>query len=299
MNNIPVLQNEEQQLKLLRARKQTYDYAKLIMVVQMLLALALPIGGAIWGVYRPDIKAYVAAFALVAVVVDPLVLDRWFKDLLRQAAKLGEQFDCAVLDLPWDDFIVGDKVEPEEIHAAARMYARFHDDTGNKDWYPVAAGRAPMHLARIICQRTNLHYDSRLRRSYGTIIKLTALTLVTALFFVGLARNSTLTDWVLTMAPTTTFLTWAAREYYRQGDAADLLEALRKQARALWNSALAGDCRQDECREKAREFQNTIYRHRVGSPLVLPFLYRFKRLSLEDEMNSAAEDFLSEYERSL
>jgi len=129
-----------------------------------------------------------------------------------------------------------------------------------------------MHLARIICQRTNLHYDSRLRRSYGAILKITALALVAALFFVGLARNSTLTDWVLTMAPATTYLTWAVREYYRQVDAADLLEALRKQARALWNSALAGDCQPDECREKAREFQNAIYRHRAASPLVIPFL---------------------------
>jgi len=110
MNNIPVLQNEEQQLKLLRARKQTYDYAKAITIAQMLLALALPIGGAIWGAYRPDIKAYVAAAALVAVVVDPFFLDRWLKDLLRRAAKLGEQFDCVVLDLPWDHFNVGDKV---------------------------------------------------------------------------------------------------------------------------------------------------------------------------------------------
>jgi len=292
MNNIPTVQNDEPQLKLLRARTHVYSRATLLMVVQLLLTLVLPVAGAVLAMFRPEFRAYVAAASLAAVIIDALILDRRHKLLMKRAAKIAEQFDCTVLDLPWDQFIVGDKVEAEDVHAAARAYAARHDDSKLRGWYPESVGAAPLHLARIICQRTNLRYDSQLRRSYGVIIRVVALTLVAGLFVSGLVQNLPMAEWVLSMTPAAPILAWAAREYYRQRDTADLLEDLMKEARKLWERARAGECDADACRQRSREFQNAIYTRRVNSPLVMPFLYRFKRLRLEDEMNEGAADFL-------
>lgn len=292
MNNIPTVQNTEPQLKLLRARTHVYSRATLLMVLQLLLTLVLPVAGAVLAIFRPELRAYVAAASLAAVIVDALILDRQHKLLMKRAAKIAEQFDCTVLELPWDQFTVGDKVEAEDVHAAAKAYAARHDDAKLRGWYPESVGAAPLHLARIICQRTNLRYDSQLRRSYGVIIRVVALTLVASLFVSGLVQNLPMTDWVLSMTPAAPILAWAAREYYRQRDTADLLEDLMKEARKLWGRALAGECDADACRQKSREFQNAIYTRRVNSPLIVPFLYRFKRLRLEDEMNEGAADFL-------
>jgi hypothetical protein len=292
MNNIPTLQNEEAQLKLLRARTHLYGRATRLMVVQLLLTLIVPVVGAVLAIFRPEFRAYVAAASLAAVIIDALVLDRQYKLLMKRAAKIAEQFDCTVLDLPWDQFTVGDKVEGEDIHAAARAYAARHDDKKLRGWYPESVGTAPLHLARIICQRTNLRYDSQLRRSYGVIIQVVALTLFGGLVVSGLVQNLPMTDWVLSMAPAAPILAWAAREYYRQRDAADLLEDLMKEAKKLWVGAQAGECDDDDCRQRSREFQNAIYTRRATSPLVMPFLYRVKRLRLEDEMSEGAADFL-------
>lgn len=295
MNDIPTVQNDEPQLKLLRARTHVYSQATLLMVVQLLLTLVLPVAGAVLAIFRPEFRAYVAAASLAAVIIDALILDRQHKLLMKRAAKIAEQFDCAVLDLPWDQFIVGDKVEAEDVHAAARAYAARHDDSKLRGWYPEGVGAAPLHLARIICQRTNLRYDSQLRRSYGVIIRAVALTLVAGLFVSGLVQNLPMADWVLSMAPAAPILAWAAREYYRQRDTADLLEELMKEARKFWGRARTGECDADACRQRSREFQNAIYTRRVNSPLVMPFLYRFKRLRLEDEMNEGAADFLRDF----
>ena len=89
-------------------------------------------------------------------------------------------------------------------------------------------------------------------------------------------------------------LTWAAREYYRQNDAADSLEEHLRAAKALWARALAGECDADHCLARSREFQNAIYYRRASSPLIVPLLYRFKRLQLEDDMNEAAANFLAD-----
>ncbi|WP_225769556.1 S-4TM family putative pore-forming effector [Inquilinus sp. Marseille-Q2685] len=299
MNEIPVIQNDERQLKLLRARKQTYANATLLMVVQLGLALGIPIIGGILATLRPELKAYVAAASLAVVALDVLILDRSQKKLIRQAARIGEQFDCAVFDLPWDQFSIGERVEAEDIHAAAKAFARRADDAKLRNWYPEAVGNLPLHLARIICQRTNLHYDARLRRSYSSILKAISICLIGALAISGLIQNVSMTAWVLTMAPAMPFLSWAAREYYRQVDTADSLEMLMKEARNFWKSAVDGECGVDVCRARSREFQNAIYSRRATSPLVLPFLYKFKRLALEDEMNEGAADLVHEYERSL
>lgn len=292
MNNIPTVQNDEPQLKLLRARTHVYSQATLLMVVQLLLTLVLPVAGAVLAIFWPEFRAHVAAASLAAFIIDAVILDRQHKLLMKRAAKIAEQFDCAVLDLSWDHFIVGDKVEAEDVHAAARAFAARRDDSKLRGWYPEGVGAAPLHLARIICQRTNLRYDSQLRRSYGMIIRVVALTLVACLFVSGLVQNLPMADWVLRMTPAAPILAWAAREYYRQRDTADLLEELMKEARKLWGQARTGEYDADACRQRSREFQNAIYTRRVNSPLVMPFLYCFKRLRLEDEMNEGAADFL-------
>jgi hypothetical protein len=295
MNQIPILQDAEEHLKLLRARQRTYAITTFIMVVQLGLILGIPVLGGVLAAVWPDLKAYVAAASLTVIVLDALLLDRHHRVLMRRAAKIAEQFDCAVLDIPWDQFTVGDKVEAEDIHAAARAFAARRDDSKLRGWYPKAVGEVPLHLARIICQRTNLRYDSKLRRSYGAILRTVSFCLVAIFVILGLGRDVSVTAWVLTMAPATPFLAWAAREYYRQTDTADLLDTLMKEARKLWDRALAGSCGPDDCRIRSREFQNAIYNRRTASPLVFPLLYRFKRLSLEDEMNEGAANFLREY----
>ena len=292
VNKIPTLQNGEEGLKLLRARTHIYTCAKRMMVIQLLLTVIVPIAGAVLVLFRPEFRAHVAAASLAIVIFDPLVLDRQYKLLIKRAAKIAEQFDCTVLSLPWDQFTVGDRIDAEDIHAAARAYATHHDDANLLGWYPESVGAAPLHLARIICQRANLRYDSELRRSYAVIIQIIVWVLSCGLAAYGLFQNMQMRDLVLSMAPAAPLLAWAAREYYRQRDTADLLEDLKKEAEKLWAQAQVGACDADGCLQKSREFQNAIYARRATSQLVMPFLYQIKRSRLEDEMNYGAVTLL-------
>lgn len=298
-NQITVLQNDEPQLKLLRARKQFYIRASRILVAQLILTLLIPSLGAILAIFLPAARPHVAALALAITALDVLFFDRCLKLLIKKAAKIGEAFDCTVLGLEWDRFNAGDPLDFEDIHAAARDYARMHDDSLLRDWYPLAVANAPLHLARIICQRTNLRYDSQLRRSYGALILSVVGAILLLLLLNGFVHDLKLTDWVLTIAPASPILTWAGREYYRQLDTADALEEHMRAAKTLWTKALAGECDQHACLAQSREFQNSIYYRRSSSPLVIPFLYGIKRFQLEDDMNEAAANFLSDYQKQV
>jgi hypothetical protein len=296
-NPIPARQNAEPQLKVLRARQWTYVVATRFMVLQIVLTVLLPIVGAVVTLFVPTLRPHFAALALTVLVLDAIYLDRRYKDLLKRGAKLGEKFDCTVLSLPWNSFVAGDEPEAEEIRSGARSFAARRDDAKIVDWYPLAAGEMPLSLGRIVCQRTNLRYDSQLRRSFGAVIVTVVALVIGGLVVAGLLQNLNLTAWILTLAPATPLLSWAGREYYRQRDTADLLDELMKKARAFWRRALAGECDDDSCLGQSREFQNAIYLRRSTSPLVMPYLYTLKRLMLEDEMNDAANDFLEAYRK--
>ena len=297
-NKITVLQDDPAQINVLAARQDTYANATALLLVQLALNVGFPVVGAAIALFTPEIKPHVAALALAVIVLDTLLIDRRQRLLLRRAAKIGEHYDCAVLDLPWDQFTVGEKVEAEDIHRAASTYLKRHGEDGLKGWYPQGASEVPLHLGRIVCQRTNLRYDSELRRSYGTWLLCSSLALVCFFVVVGFYNDLSLTAWVLTMAPATPFLSWAAREYYRQSDAADTLDSLRKEARTLWERCLNGQCEADECTVKSRELQSAIYLRRVITPLVFPLVYRFRRAGLEDEMKEGATQLVAEYKQT-
>src|SRR5262245_15577569 len=127
----------------------------------------IPVVSAFGALFVPEWKPYAAFAALSIALLDLTFLDRAQRQQLKVAAKIGEERDCAILELPWNEFTVGKRVEPETIHGAATAYAKRQNDDKLRDWYSPVVGKVPIHLARIICQRTNLWYDAQLRRYYG------------------------------------------------------------------------------------------------------------------------------------
>lgn len=294
-NQITSLQNDEPQLKLLRARTRTYEVATALMLLQLFLTVVLPILGTLLTIFVPEARPFVAAGALVVLLLDVSILDRVQKRLLKRAAKICEKFDCIVLKLEWNQFLVGEEVDSEDIHRAATSYLRRHSDKGLRGWYPEVVEEAPLHLARLICQRTNLRYDSQLRRNYSSAILICVIVVLIGFFMVGLVQNLTVVEWVLALTSATPILSWSLREFHRHRDTADQLEELMRAAKKLWDSALSGKVDTEVCTVRTREFQDAIFSKRATSPLIIPLVYRFSRPRLEDEMNAAATDFLKSY----
>lgn len=295
MNAIPERQNAEPQLTLLRARQQTYAQANRLLVLQLVLTVAIPVASAIAGLLAPVLRPYTAALALLITVADVAFLDRLQRKTLRLAAKIAEAFDEWVLEISWNKFVAGKRADPEAIAGAAAGWARRRSDDKLVDWYPPSVGKAPMHLARIICQRTNLWYDATLRRHYGDWVRGFGALLVMALFFGALLVGLTIELFVTAvLAPAAPVLTWSMREYFRQKDTADAQEILKGDAEALWDRAKAGGCNEPECLVQSREFQNAIYTRRSTSPLIIPWLYPLRRPEMERQMNQGAEAYLKE-----
>jgi hypothetical protein len=298
MNNLTVEQNEPQSLRLLRARSRVYQEAKIYQVAQLLIVVLLPMVAAVNGLASAASRPYVAALSLLATFMDVLWLDRVQRNRAKTGARIGEMFDCKLLDLPWNKFVAGDPVDALSIAELERAWTM--GDKNLIDWYkPNELATAPLHVARVICQKTNLWYDGHLRRRVGTALVVGTIAIGLALCIAGVVLHLPFPDFVLTVvAPFAPLMTWASREYYRQRDTADVLDTIKSSADELWGQVVNGECQPDYCAGRSREFQDAIFNRRANSPPHVPLAYRLLRPRMEPIMEAGAAAMLAEYDEA-
>jgi hypothetical protein len=297
MNDIPTRQNDDAYLRYLKAARSFYSDGKRLLGIQMTLTIGVPITGVLIGLLTadPTVKAIVAALSLTIAILDASVFDRALKKTVAKGARAQEKFDCELMGMSWDGFTVGAALDPEDIHQAAKRYSFKHSDASIRDWYPPIVGTVPLHYARIVCQRTNLWYDSTLRQYYGRTVLGLAIGAFVALLVVSLVGQISLADFVLVvLAPASPLLGWSVREFFRQRDTVLGQNEVRKHADALWSRVKTTGCDVAECDTQSRQFQDAIFSRRSTGPLIFDWVYSLRRPGLEDHMIAGAEQLIAE-----
>lgn len=288
-SGIGIRQNSSRMITLLRARAGVYAEVKVVQRFYFFFALALPVASLVVVFHAQKVKVWVGLVALVVGAVDVMFLDPWRKRRIKTAARIQEEFDCEVLSMPKNTFTAGANAAPEEIRRYADKFKKA-DSRKFENWYPQTVEDLPLPIARLVCQRTNLWYDSNLRETYRF-----ALCFITVIYFLSLLaffRQFTVAEFILVaLIPFGPFFTWVAREYHRQGDTIALVNRLLSEIdRSLEKLAML---RGPKAEARARELQDAIFAHRSSSPLVSDFVYRLKRPSLEPLMQAGAIEFVA------
>lgn len=293
LNSIPDDQNSEEYFRLLEARQELWRRSEGWQKIQLGVVVLLPIVGAIIALLLPASRSVVSLGALALALLDALVLDRRYRAAIKKAAKASEHFDVQLFRLPWNRLAAGDPLQAEELAEATRAWRQKPSKRKLKDWYPVRVGDAPLPLARVLCQRTNLFYDSALRRSYSNaltiVLALVALSALGLGLLCGMSVNNVLLAIVLPLSP---LIVFALRDGFRQSDAAAANDQIKREAEKLVESVIEGQCAPDDCFQASRELQAAIYARRSANPLVFPGYYDLRRAALEVQMNDGAEEWL-------
>jgi hypothetical protein len=291
MNTIAEDQNSPPFQRLLKARQHVYWEATRLQIAQLIATVLLPVSGAALATFVATSRPWVALYGLVVTVLDVFWIDRSQRDRLKVAAKISEKFDCGLFRLRWNAFIAGKPANAETVDAAARTWSG--DEKKLIDWYSDIDGTASLALARIVCQRTNLWYDSSLRRSYGKVLICLVAVVVVLPIVVASSQNLPFLDFVAVAATVSPAVIWAIRERFRQLDAADSVEIVMSEAEKLLDQVKGGNCSDAECERRSREFQDAIYGRRVANPLILPLIYWIMRPEMEKRMNAGIVSNLS------
>jgi len=298
-NDIPTRQALDENKRLLRARDRSYRTAKLTQGMLVILSISLPLSAIYFAPNFPQIKPYVALLGLILLLLETAVIDQVQKGRLKLGAKIQEQFDTEVFKLPWNRFVTGARAESEDIRSLSAKPLSKRREKHFQAWYEPCVGRLPIHLARLVCQRTNISYDSRLRRRYGNWLLFLTIVFGIALSLIGLNRGLLFPDLVMTLVvPFMPVLNWALKERLQQVNAAASLTNLVGEWDKIWTKALDGDDSVHITAE-SRALQDAIYQKRERSPLVFDWVYDLLRSSNEDEAYHAAEELVAQAEKKL
>jgi SMODS-associating 4TM effector domain len=205
-----------------------------------------------------------------------------------------EEFDCNVLQLPWNYPLTGQHVSPEDIHEASKAY-KASKASPLEDWYPKAVSSLPVYQGRLICQRTNSWWDAKLRRRYCGWIGVILSAVITCVFVLGLLHGMSLQKFVLAVAaPLLPAALWAAREYRRQKDTALRSDRLKEYGESLWEQIIKSEVAEEDVSKRSRELQDAILIRRQESAPVFDWVYKLLRSSQEEQMNIGAQKMVDE-----
>lgn len=297
---IAQVQNTEKQIHRLAAQRQLYATAKRVFLWQVILGGPVAIAVAVLVLLRPEFKVYVASWGLLVALCDLFWLTPWQKSLRGAAARIQEAFDCDVLGLNWNDLKAGKHPDPELVKAQSAKYEKWQYTMPTlKNWYSPRVDELPLHIGRIICQRTNCWWDSTQRRHYAAwlvgIVSLIFVVVCGLALSGGASLEALLLKGILPLAPA---LLIAMRQFTEQREAADRLDKLKDHCGTLWKEALSGKSK-TALSVMSRNLQDEILENRRKAPPVLDFIFKRLRDEYEAGMNYAAEHYVSEAKAAL
>ncbi len=295
-NQICAKQNDRLQLQRLAAQRQMYADAKSIQALQLILSVPAIIAVASIVSQHNDWHVYAALYGVIVIFVDSWCFSPKIKQLKSSAARIQQIFDVEVLELTWNEFLLGNKPAGEEVSQFADRYEkRVNGFSVLRDWYSCAVADVDIEAARILCQRANLSWDVNLRRRYVSWILYGFIVLLLIVTLIGIAGELTLTKLILTViVPLQPALIYAAREIHGQHDACDRLDRLTNKAIGLWDDVLSNKLSNNALKEKAQAMQAAIFEHRQLSPLIFDWIYRILRRKEQNDMVKSTEYLIAE-----
>ncbi len=299
-NTIPQDQNKPIQLERLAAQRYLYSTAKRMLLLQVGLDLLTPIVSAVLIAFFTNLDVWGAVIGVVVFFID-LILEGLEDTKREQAASIQELFDCDVLHIEHQDLIAKDSPDRETIVEAAEGYKRADPVHARlKDWYAPIVGTIPLHLARLVCQRTNCWWDAQLRRRYAIRLAIGLAVIFLFVFGFSFINGFTIPKFFLAVAaPLIPTFSWGLREWRNQRKAANRLDGLKKHAEDVWKDTINKKLPQKELEKRSRTLQDKIYDNRSNNPLVPDFFYKRLLSKNETQMNVKAEELVDEALKSL
>lgn len=300
MSTILTRQNEARQLDQLAAQRALYSRAKDWFMLNVVVFGAVPVVLTALGIWDESYRPASPIVGLVMAFLDTVFLTPYIKKLKERAARIQEAFDCYVLDLPWSDVKSGSPETIEVEKEWSDCYRRVaHKNPTLVDWYTPAIHGLPIHLARVVCQRENIHWDGQLRR-YLCRWLLGAIIVITLSFLViGLVKGMLVLNLLkYVIVPLAPALVVGIRNWKEHSDAADRLDKLRDHLDSMWKEGLSG-ASEEAMKVKSRALQDEIFDHRKRSVPIFDWLFKKFRDKFEERAYHAAELMAKEAKAAL
>ncbi len=296
MNQIPVIQNGEKQLERLAAQRELYSSAKNYYSAESVGSVIIPVLLTTVSIFITNISLYSALYGICFYLFDSLIIEPLIIDRKTKAAKIQELFDCEVLEIEKSPFKAVSDVTVEEVLTHYDAHSKVETNIENiKDWYPKEVGELDISIARLICQRMNYGWDTKLRKSFSHLLKIIAV-FIAIMIIVGITVGRLPgQDLPLILSGILPLFRFCMKLYQDNKSSTEKLTKLNNYFDGLWERIKKDEVSEIKLGEAARRIQDEIYDNRTKNPLIPDVFYKFFRSKDESVMAKSAKSFVGEY----
>lgn len=286
MTEISFEQNLDHNIDLLAAQRFYYSQTKKFRNFRIIISIVFALIAPLIIFHKPGWATIIGSIGSIWVLVAYLLKKLLESFNIEKAIKIQEEFDTSLFKMRWNGVLVGEKVSYEDIDYAKRKFKG--DREKLKNWYSDISG-FPYPVDVLLCQRSNLVWDWRLKRKYAIVIS--AITLMYFIITIILSSNLGLkiSEYIFGLfLPALSGYFIAIDESLDHFKASSKRKDLEGKINNLSSVALIdnGNLNIDDL----RQIQDCIFEFRKG-PSVADFFYWLFRDSFESSMVSAVEDF--------
>ncbi len=281
--SITSFQNNKESVALIAAQRNLYAEAKKLRTIRLLVSFGLAIVVApITIILFPDYKVEVGVLSSIWIIV-MFLLNHFENRKIKYAATVQEQFDITVFSIDWNNFLVGNKISPEIIANAARKHKGGIEKLRN--WYGNLDG-IPQNVSVLLCQRSNLVWDWRLRRYFAWTIIICLLILIgletTIAYYTGISKQEFILGLFL---PSISAIIIGVREIIAHFEIAYGKEKLEGQLTTLLDQIIAQ--KGDVNNQKLRQIQDKIFDLRKKAALIPDWWHNILKEEFENDMQNS------------
>lgn len=288
MNNIAERQNEPEMLRMLAAQRQLYLEEKQwiwrwLLITTLIAVISSSVLAAI-----DLISAYITVM-LILVAVGELVVYSNLQKRGENAAHIQEMFDTTLFNLPWNTAV---KKPPKAlINAAAERYDN-STSAEEKAKYPLTnwygyelKPEMPLYQARVACQKENVNWEDRIRRTYIRWVIRALLGLGLLVMLVGIALNWTFQEFFAkTLILLLPIFLAGGNHVWNHHKALKSIEDASKTCENLWEYVQSPTADPEEATRRSYDLQQEIRHYRATNPPVFDWLYRRIKKQIDKEI---------------
>lgn len=286
MNKDYITQNQNlpESIRLLAAMRNLYGKAKRIRVFRVVLTILLPIISVVCMRFYPSTSEIFALISALWLIFNRILFQALEKKVVKNAAKIQEEFDTNLFQLKWNEILVGSKILIEDV-------IKLNEDfKGNKDklkeWY--RGLKASNHFANVLlAQRTNIVWDMKLRKFYRNLLIGILVIYFLILISIGYFSSFYFKDYIITfVVPSLSLILHLFETSKAHKERYKALESVLPKITNKLNSPL------DESIEiTCRQFQDSIFLSRCDINTVPNIIYWIKKITYDKLAKSVNEEY--------
>jgi hypothetical protein len=288
MNRINEKQNESKFNEYLKAQRIAYSQCKAYQVfdvISVIMAIVLPV----IGMLNNEIVNYLGAFGVLWTVIY-LVAENYRKKKTEQGAKIQEQFDTELYEIPWNKILCKEKINSDIQFDLAKEYKG--NDLSN--WYSKEVDSSLLKpIAIVLCQRINFSWELKLRKRYVNFLVILLIAYYGIFFAFFIYKNIGFYDVLLLITPSLSFLIYTVQNSLSLKNHIKSKNETLLQIDQILDSYSAN--RETPNENTIRQIQDIIYSERTVPEKIPDWFYKLSKSSNEDRTDSIIKSIKSKF----